>query len=294
MMTFAAALLFALQDEARLKDAWPKLADAWKAVDAYKAPAGGSELDDEFLKTAGKLRDAFEAAGLFTEEGEYLPMALKAFVKARGRALAPSGGNDFFRGGRVIRRVRVAGMGGGAPGQPEGAPSVESDPMGAFMASLQKLRNLKQGGLDDEDNVQDELVTARKALKALGITADDTPPALRRRIFTLIRSLALGEAFPEPAKATEEQAKQFRALIADLGHESIENRDKASKELLRAGEASLPLVREALKAGDAEVVARARQLLGVGHAPWKAARVQQNGEVFDILIEAPVAPAPAK
>jgi len=289
MMILAAALLFALQDEARLKEAWPKLADAWKAVSEYKAPQGAAVLDDEFLKVVGKVRDGFEAAGFFTEEGEYLPFALKSFVKARGRALAPTGGSDLFRGAMIIRRIRV-GAPGGAPGQPDAAPAIEGDPMGALLTALQKLKDLKQGGLDDEDNVQDELVTARKAVKVLGITSDDTPPALRRRIFTLIRSLALGEAYPEPARATEEQAKQIRALISELGHESIETRDKATKELLRAGEGSLPIIREALKSPDAEVVSRARRLLGVGHAPWKAVKNQQFGEFHDILIAPPPAP----
>ncbi|HEY3225617.1 MAG TPA: hypothetical protein VGK61_01320 [Planctomycetota bacterium] len=299
MMTLAAAILFGMvpQDEARLKDAWPKLSDAWKAVAEYKVPAGTGELDDEFLKVAGKLRDAFEAGGLFVEEGEYAPLALKAFIKVRARALAPSGASFWDgRGGRVavFRRLRVAG---GAPGAPDQAVAVESDPMGALLRSLGKLKDLKQGGLDDEENVQDEMVTVRKALKLMAITADETPAALRRRIFSLIRALALGEAYPESPKATEEQAKQFRAWIAELGHESIETREKATKELLRAGEASLPFVREALKVGDAEIVARARQLLGIGHAPWKTARIAQTSEWGMDIIVAPAAvevpPAPA-
>jgi hypothetical protein len=303
MMTLAAALLLGMvpQDEARLKEAWPKLADAWKAVVEYKAPAATGELDDQFLKVAGKLRDAFEAGGLFVEEGEYAPLALKAFIKVRARALAPSGASFWDgRGGRiaVVRRFRVGGVAPGAPAVPDQVVPVESDPMGALLRSLGMLRVLKQGGLDDEENVQDEMVTVRKALKLLAITADETPAALRRRVFSLIRALALGEAYPESPKATEEQGKQYRAWIAELGNESIETREKATKELLRAGEASLPFVREALKGGDAEIVARARQLLGIGHAPWKTVRAPQPSEWgMDILvapaaIEAPPAPAP--
>src|SRR5690242_6594533 len=133
MMTLAAALRlgFAPQDEARLREAWPKLADAWKAIAEYKAPAGSGELDDEFLKVAGRLRDAFEAGGLFTEEGEYAPLALKAFIKVRARALAPSGSSPWDGRGRVIiRRVRVAGGMPGAPPVPGAPAPVESDPMG--------------------------------------------------------------------------------------------------------------------------------------------------------------------
>ncbi len=295
MIHLLAALLAALvpQDEARLKESWPKLVDAWKAVEAYKPPPDAGPLEDDYLKVMAKLHAAFEGAGLFAAEGEYLPQAVKAFVKQRARALAPAGGGVFNnRAGAVfIRRIRVAGAG---PGGFEAPASVEGDPMGALLASLKKLQTLKEGGLDDEENVQDELSTARKALKTLGITADDTPPVLRRRVLHLARALALGEGYPEPAAASEEQSKQFRAWISELGHESIENREKAMKELFRAGEASLPAVREALKSGDAEIATRARTLLGVGHAPWTKVKPQQDGDVwgFDVPMVVPAVPAP--
>ena len=78
-----------------------------------------------------------------------------------------------------------------------------------------------------------------------------------------------------------------------LFRSSIESREKATKELLRAGEASLPFVREALKSGDAEIATRARQLLGVGHAPWAKTRPQEAevGWAIDAVV-LPAAPAP--
>ena len=295
MTALAVALLVALvpQDEARLKEAWPKVVEAWKAVEAYKAPPEAGTLDDEYLKVAAKLHAAFDAAGLFAAEGEYLPQAMKAFVKHRARALAPAvGGHQGLRLA-FVRRIRVmAAPGGGA----EPVEAADGDPMGSLLNSLKKLQALKQGGLDDEENVQDELATARKALKALGLTADDTPPALRKRVLHLVRAIAFGEAYPEPAVATEEQSKQFKAWIGDLGHELIETREVATKELLRAGEASLPFLRDALKSADPEVVNRARRLLGFGHAPWKAALAAQSGvsgDFLDVLV-APAAPAPAE
>src|SRR5688572_23403445 len=85
MIALAAALLLApLQDESKLREAWPKLVDAWKAVEAYQA-APSAEGGDEFLRTAGRIHEAFEAAGLYGSEGEYVPQALKTFVKARVR-----------------------------------------------------------------------------------------------------------------------------------------------------------------------------------------------------------------
>jgi hypothetical protein len=290
MIALAATLLVAFvpQDEARLKEGWPKLVEVWKAVDAYKPAADAGPLDDEYLKLMGKIHGAFESAGLYSAEGEYLPQAMKAFVKTRARDLAGSGAYSnraqWFRAARI--RIVAAGA--------DSAPA-ETDPMSSLLASLKKLQTLEQAKLDDEENVQDELATARKSLKALGITADNTPSALRRRVLRLVRALALGEAYPEPASATEEQAKQFRAWIADLGSDSIETREKATVEFRRASEASLPFLREALKSTDAEVTARARTLLGIGHAPWKTAGQQVGVQCEDVLIApAPVLAAPPK
>jgi len=261
--------------------------EAWKAVDAYKAPAESTGLDDEFLKVAAKLNGAFEASGLFAADGEYLPRAIKAFVKIKARAILPSG-QGLFPAQVFLRRMRL-----GAGGALEAV--ADADPLATLMASLKKLQSLKQEGLDDEENVQDELATARKSLKALGITADDTPPGLRRRALHLVKALALGEAYPEAPKATEEQAKQYRAWIAELGHESIETREKATKDLMRAGETTMPFLREALKGSDAEVTTRARQLLGVGHAPWDKVKPPDAEGAFqiDVPIAVPARPVPA-
>lgn len=273
MIALAAALLAALvpQDEARLKDSWPKLVEAWKAVESVQA-APNTDGGDEFLRAAGKLHEAFESAGLYVAEGEYVPLALKAFIKARCRG--------WFRGGSSASAKLTY------------ATSVQqADPMKSFLDSLSRLKALEKSRLDDEDNVQDELSTARKALKALGVTSDATPGPLRRRVLALARALALGDPYPEPARATEEQAKAVRELVAGLSHESIEEREKAVRELGRIGEAALPFVREALKSPDAEAAARARVMLGIGHAPWNVPQALAAGDdklrfVEDIKIRA--------
>jgi hypothetical protein len=251
MVALAAALLFALQDEGRLKEGWPKLVEAWRAIEAFQ-PSATADAADEFLKTAGKLNEAFESAGLYGAEGEYVPLALKVFIKSRARGWVPASGSSAAWSELASFR------------------RASADPMRAFLDALARLRALEKSGLDDEDNVQDELATARKALKVLGVTADATPTPLRRRVLNLARALALGEAYPEPARATEEQAKLIRERIAELSHESIEAREKAVRELARIGEAAFPFLRETLKSPDAEAAARARHLLGIGHAPWTA------------------------
>ncbi|HEU4339383.1 MAG TPA: hypothetical protein VFS19_04885 [Planctomycetota bacterium] len=257
-MTALAALLLAfvpqVQGEDRLKEAWPKLVEAWKAAETFQATPA-ADGSDEFLRAAGKLHEAFESAGLYGAEGEFVPLALKTFVKARFRG--------WFRGGLTAtsRKGELLYVYGNQQG----------DPMRSFLDSISRLQALEKNRLDDEDNVQDELATARKALKGMGVTADDTPAPLRRRVLALARALASGGAYPEPARATEEQAKTIREWISKLGHDSIEERDKAVIELNRSGDAALPFLREALKSPDGETVARSRRLLGFGHAPWTSA-----------------------
>lgn len=270
MNALLVALIVALvpQDESRLKEAWPKLVDAWKAVEACK-PAGAGSFDDEFLKVAGKIHQAFEAGGLYGSEGEYVPLALKTFVKAR--AFGISAGGNAYASRTALAHVEF----NRAYGNSSGGSAAS---MNTLLEALTKLRNLEKSGFADEELVMDELVTVRKSLKGMAITSDATPGPLRRRTLALVRALALGEPYPEPATATEEQAKQYRQWVSELGHEEIEKRDTAMKELLRASDACLPMVREALKSADAEVVARARKILGFGHAPWTEGRTQRQND----------------
>ena len=252
-MSALAALLIAAfvpQDEARLKEAWPKLAEAWKSLEPVPQAAGVDPVDS-FLSMSAKLHDAFEAAGLFALNGEYVPQAFKAFIKSRVRA--GTVGNDF--GHALFTRNT-------------------GHPMQTFLDSMQRLKAMERDGFDDEDNIQDELSTARKALKALGVTADATPSPLRRRVLALTRALAAGEGYPDLPRATEEQAAQFRAWIGMLGHDVLEDREQATRDLKRAGEKVIPFLREALGSPDAETVNRVKQLLGFGHEPWTAVNQQ--------------------
>lgn len=81
--------------------------------------------------------------------------------------------------------------------------------------------------------------------------------------FTLERALpALREAAArEPDRATGAARERLRGLIGQLGSVSLSEREAASRSLLEAGDAAEPLLREALKADDAEVRARARMIL---------------------------------
>ena len=266
-MSVLAVLVFTLvpQDESRLKEAWPKLAEAWKTVEA-SAP-DSTEDGDAIIKTAAKLHDAFESAGLFAPDGDYVSQAFKTF----------------------IRRRAAAGMGAGlAPGQARAAMYLHTygDPMTAFLHAVGRLKSMERDRLDDEDNFQDEMSTARKALQDIGITADSTPAPLRRRVLALARALAGGDAYPEPARATEEQAAQIRAWIGALGHEQIEEREKASRELRRMGEVVIPFLQAAKGSSDAEVAGRVNQLLGVGHAPWTEAAAAVGRDLKALHFEA--------
>src|SRR5262245_56146089 len=131
MIALAAALLLASpQDESRLKEAWPKLVEAWKSAEAYQA-SPGADGDDEILKTAGKIHEAFESAGLYVAEGEYVPLAIKAFIKARFRG--------WFRGGAAFTRQFEAAY------RFDGMPA---DPMKSFVDSLVRLKALEKNRFD--------------------------------------------------------------------------------------------------------------------------------------------------
>jgi hypothetical protein len=222
------------QDENRVRQAWPKLTDAWRAIDQIKAD-DSDPMSDEHLKAMNKIHAAFQAAGWLDTQPEYAPGALKQLFKLR-------------QSSEPVRKQKTQQL----------------------VAAVQKLKELKDKGLDDEDTVQDAMTAIRALLKERYVTADDTPAWLKRRLITLTRTLVLDEAYPEPAKASEEQARQVRAWIVGLGAEDPETRDAASRDLAEAGEIAAPFLREALSSADKEVTVRASKLLGIGHAPWKA------------------------
>ncbi len=69
---------------------------------------------------------------------------------------------------------------------------------------------------------------------------------------------APAEAHPVPARPTPEQIQQ---AVRELGDDDFATRERASRFLWHAGREAEPALREALLSPDAEVVARARQIL---------------------------------
>jgi HEAT repeat protein len=111
---------------------------------------------------------------------------------------------------------------------------------------------------DDEDAAVDE-----KVLKGAGLGADG--PAL----LDFFRKRTL----------TEEDRKQFAALIQQLGADDFDKREEASRELIKRGTPVLPLLRQATRDKDAEISRRAAECVetlekGPGTAlPMAAARL---------------------
>lgn len=301
-MIALAALIVVLaplpQDEGRLKEAWPGLVEAWKSLDAHKA-ADSDPMSDDNLRLLGKVHKAFEAAGFMESAPGFGSGSLKQFIRLRGEKALGGASNSSSRrfhavegGGGVILEWHEGGE-LGVRRKSDGAP------LDKLLASLAKLGELKDKGVDDDDNIQDELAAARKSFKDLSLTTDDTPLWLRRRLLKTAHALVLGQAYPEMAGATEEQAAQIKGWIADLGHETLETRDKASRELCKWGEQAHPLLVEASKATDPEVAARAQKILGVGHNPWKDAaarkpQVSSSRAVFELAEPVPVPVEPAE
>ncbi len=60
---------------------------------------------------------------------------------------------------------------------------------------------------------------------------------------------------------TEKHEAKLRALVRQLGDDAFEKRERATEELSAAGAAAVPLLREALKDPDVEIVRRAQECL---------------------------------
>lgn len=252
------ALALSFQDDARLREAWPKLQECWKALDAAK-PEPTGRLTDDLLKALGRLDAAVEAAGLRDGNASFVSGALRHLLIQRGQRLlpAPSTGNVAWL---------VAGGGGAMRRE---TPRNRRAAVDGLLSGIRKLRDLASKGLDDEDNVQDQLTEIRKAMKDAGVVSDETPMWLRRRALTLIRALDAGQPFPETPAPTAEEAARLQKLIVDLGSEDPVVRDQATRELSKSGEQAQDLLAGAVKGADPEVAARAKTILGMGHEPWK-------------------------
>ncbi len=92
---------------------------------------------------------------------------------------------------------------------------------------------------------------------------------------------------------TDEERKDCLALVKQLGSGVFEERKQASKDLAARGPVVIPLLREAMKSGDAEVVSRAKGCLEAIEAadpgiPLAAARLlvrRAPGEALPVLLK---------
>jgi hypothetical protein len=276
MLTIAIALSITLQEPTttdRIADNFTKLQEAWKALTECRTtkPKG---LTDDVLRALGKLSNAIEAAGGFGADAGYELVALKRLCVTRANELfarAESG------------RVRMVVVGGGLVQREEGS----SDAMSRFEKAIAKLADLKAKGHDDDDNVQEALVEARKSLKELGLIADEQPQWQRRRTLAVVRALIAGEAFPARAQATPDQEKRIQELILQLGDADMEKRDAAAGELDKIGEPIVPFLKKAMQDADPEVKERAKKLLGVGVKLPEPVAAAPNREqrLFEAVIE---------
>src|SRR6516165_8150979 len=89
-----------------------------------------------------------------------------------------------------------------------------------------------------------ELDEAKELLKKANIATDDLS------LLNYFRQRTAGEA----------DFKKLSQLIPQLGASDFSKRERASADLLQAGQASLPFLKDALNDADPEIVRRARQL----------------------------------
>lgn len=229
-------------DEDRLREAWPLLVETWNALDARSTPL--DPMDDNSLRLWGKVHTSFSTGGFIEENPSFEAAAVKQlflrFLSLKSVAIEMSGPGEA--GARITYRP--------------------------FLPQVRKIRELKERGLDDEDNLQEARGELATRLKELKVIADDTPLWLRRRVVTLASALALGEPFPAPPRASGEESLHIRAWIGDLESEHPDVREAAIRSLLKSGEVAQPQLREALANGASKTVESVKRILGIGHAPW--------------------------
>jgi len=262
-MSTAAAFVvwFACQESPdRLRDAWPKLIEAWRAMEACREEE--SPLDDPMIRALRSVSSAFEVAGFLNADLEFESAALKQLFAARYR----------IKVGKVVRPAKEDEEDGITlvlTEKPSGEGGASSYGFDTLLSAVENLHDLRAKKLDHEDNVAEEVAILRKSLRAFQLLADDTPVWLGRRLVSLVRALLIGDPYPEPAKATDEQIQAVRKQIEELGSSDLDVRETATQTLLKVGEIARPYLRHALQSKDSEVVSRVQLILGVGHAPWR-------------------------
>jgi hypothetical protein len=242
-------------------------------------------LDPENLQLIGKVCDAFKAAGFLDSPIgpiSYETSALRQFYSVgyplELKELEVSDCSvELLEGAAVIVEGTVR------------EPSLGKPTFGfsTYHSAAQRLRELRKVEGVDSEALDDERSMIRLSLKGMGLIADDTPRPVRQRFFALVGALALGDPYPEPAKAIAEEVEKARGWIRDLEHEEVEARENATRRLSMSGEGVRPLLIEALRSESPEVRARAKLILGIGHQPWRK-RVESPVQ------EAPVNPEPSE
>jgi len=272
--------------DARLRKAWPKLLEAWKATTDFKAtlkrpdgkpvkpveklPSGGLDpLPDDALRVSAQVQQAMDAAGLGSDEFWPELAALKQAMKSRLTSFlrvtsvssfaTPTSQEEYQKLQEDYRRAvqEWSQRQSGVPPQPGRMTPVDELEEGA--ADLARHKSP-----ESVDLAQDALSRVRKSLRDLRIMDDDTPPWLRIRLTALVRALALGEELPAPPQATPEQRKHVREVIGDAIEGDLVRRDEAVRDLMRLGEIAVPEVRRILAdTQDAEARGRLRKVLGI-------------------------------
>jgi len=271
----AAALPADAQDD-RLKEAWPRLQEAWKSTTDFKATLKKAEtpksrprdIPDDAIKIVGQLHLAFDAGGLWANEPGADVVALKqvfkmrcaSFLKFHSGFQVPNSQEEYRRLTEEYQRAIQEWqwkMGGG------GGAKTRPDPISEFEDGLVELAKLRARETPDDDLMQDAVAKIRKSMRDLGIMDDDMPGWLRVRLTAMVKALALGEALPEMAAPTDTQKKKVQSLIEVIDEGDIVGREDAVKELLRIGEPAIPQVRKRyLEVENAEVKARLKKVLG--------------------------------
>jgi hypothetical protein len=141
--------------------------------------------------------------------------------------------------------TRPAGGGGGRPG------------MKLWACDLASGRTESSGELRLDDYFYDGGPALFWSLDGRYVYANGNVTGGSKNPFSLLRF----EPFAKRPVATAEEKKRYEKLVARMGDNDFDTREKASKELRAAGEKALPVLRAATKSKDVEIRGRAETLV---------------------------------
>jgi hypothetical protein len=207
-------------------------------------PAG---LTDEQLAFIGEVWQTLDGAGIVGKEFEHYEIDfLKRMIKSRLELHARMGRMAYYDMEKIVQMIERQ-----RPEQLHRAGSQYGFAMVEYVLITREDLST--------DEVHEEL---RVALEVSGLISPDAGEWKKRRLTDLVVALGSGLPYPAVATLTDELKAEIESLIAQLGNDDYDTREEATQRLIEIGPAAFPFLKTVAESEDADISARARQILG--------------------------------